>query len=190
MKVFTAPLFLRLVAGLGLSLAIGGTGYRRGVLGGSGVIGAVIPGTLVIGLGGWTWAALLIAFFVSSSALSGYRAQEKEPLGEEFAKGEAARALLRAWDRGCVMVMVSALLIGLIGTAAGNAVAGNLTGTAVLLLALTGLYFRSYSRVKVADPLLLTRDVWERGGDVQMIPVWRWVLGEGPSLEGSRALPG
>ena len=69
-------------------------------------------------------------------------------MGEEFAKGEAARAVIRAWDRGCGMVMASALLIGLIGTAAGNPVAGNLTGTAVLLLALTGLYFRSYSRVK------------------------------------------
>jgi uncharacterized membrane protein len=69
-------------------------------------------------------------------------------MGEEFGEGEAARAVLRAWNRGCVMVMASALLIGLIGTAAGNAVAGILTGTAFLLLALTGLYFRSYSRVK------------------------------------------
>jgi predicted AAA+ superfamily ATPase len=49
--------------------------------------------------------------------------------------------------------------------------------------------FRSYSRAKVADPLLLTKDTLERGGDVQKIPVWRWLLGEGPSLEGSRTWP-
>ena len=69
-------------------------------------------------------------------------------VGEEFAEGDAARTVLRAWDRGCGMVMASALVVGLIGTAAGNAVAGNLTGTAVLLLGLSGLYVRSYLKVK------------------------------------------
>jgi len=69
-------------------------------------------------------------------------------VGEEFAEGDAPRKLLRAWDRGCGMVMVSALLVGLGGTLAGHAVAGNLTGTAVLLLGGSGLYFRSYSKVR------------------------------------------
>ncbi len=73
-------------------------------------------------------------------------------MGEEFGRGEAARAVLRAWDRGCGMVMASALVVGLIGTAAGNAVAGNLTGTAVLLLGCTGLYFRTYGKVKALRP--------------------------------------
>ena len=44
--------------------------------------------------------------------------------------------------------MVSALLVGLISTFAGHAVAGNLTGTAVLLLGGIGLYFRWHSKVK------------------------------------------
>jgi len=69
-------------------------------------------------------------------------------VGEEFSDGDAARIVLRAWDRGCGIVMASALLVGLIGTAAGNAVAGNLTGTAVLLILLSGHYFRTYSKVK------------------------------------------
>jgi len=69
-------------------------------------------------------------------------------VGEEFAEGDAARVVMRSWDRGCGMVMASALVVGLIGTAAGNAVAGNLTGTAVLLLGCTVLYFRSYAKVK------------------------------------------
>jgi predicted AAA+ superfamily ATPase len=50
--------------------------------------------------------------------------------------------------------------------------------------------FRSYSRARVADRLLLTKDTWEGGGDVQKLPVWRWLLGEGPSLEGNRSWPG
>ena len=69
-------------------------------------------------------------------------------VGEEFADGDVPRAVLRSWDRGCGIVMAAALLVGLVGTLAGSAVAGNLTGTAVLLLGLTGLYFRSYSKVK------------------------------------------
>lgn len=69
-------------------------------------------------------------------------------VGEEFAEGDEARGVLRAWDRGCGMVMASALLVGLVGSVAGHAVAGNLTGTSVLLLGGLGLYLRSYSKVK------------------------------------------
>ena len=87
MSFFLSPLLLRLAVGFVLSIAIGGAGYRRGALTGGGVLGAVVTGTMVIGLGGWGWAALLIAFFVSSSALSFYRAREKEELAEKFAKG-------------------------------------------------------------------------------------------------------
>jgi uncharacterized protein (TIGR00297 family) len=87
MSFFLSPLLRRLAAGLVLSIVVGGAGYRRGALTGGGVLGAVATGTLVIGLGGWVWAALLIAFFVSSSTLSFYRAHEKEELAEKFAKG-------------------------------------------------------------------------------------------------------
>ncbi|MFH1763801.1 MAG: DUF5808 domain-containing protein [Gemmatimonadota bacterium] len=81
-------------------------------------------------------------------------------VGEEFAEGDEARGVLRGWDRGCVMVMASALFVGLVGTLAGHAVAGNLTGTAVLLLGGVGLYLRSYSRVRAfARP-----DVTRQGG--------------------------
>jgi uncharacterized membrane protein len=73
-------------------------------------------------------------------------------VGERFAEGDLARGVLRGWDRGCVMMMATALLVGLVGTLAGNAVAGNLTGTAVLLLGLTGLFLRTYSKVKAIRP--------------------------------------
>lgn len=78
-------------------------------------------------------------------------------VGEEFSDGVAARELLRAWDRGCAVVMASALVTGLIGSVAGHAVAGNLTGTAVLLLGGTGLYFRSYSKVQALPRPDVTR---------------------------------
>jgi uncharacterized protein (TIGR00297 family) len=108
MNVLAWPLLLRLVAGLVLSLAIGGAGYRRGALSGSGALGAVITGTLVTGLGGWTWATLLIAFFVSSSALSFYRRREKEPLAEKFAKGHR-RDLAQTLANGGVAALLAGL---------------------------------------------------------------------------------
>ncbi|MBU0703204.1 MAG: DUF92 domain-containing protein, partial [Chloroflexi bacterium] len=71
-----------LLGGFALSLAIGAIGYKRGALSGSGVGGALLTGTLIFGLGGWEWGALLIVFFVSSSALSFYRARDKRELAE------------------------------------------------------------------------------------------------------------
>jgi uncharacterized protein (TIGR00297 family) len=53
----------------------------------SGLVGAILTGTLIFGLGGLYWGLLLIAFFVSSSALSHYKADRKEALAEKFSKG-------------------------------------------------------------------------------------------------------
>lgn len=73
--------------GLALSLVIGGIGYWRRSLAPSGVLGAVIVGTAIFGFGGWVRGLLLIAFFVSSSLLSHYKARQKNNLAEKFAKG-------------------------------------------------------------------------------------------------------
>jgi uncharacterized protein (TIGR00297 family) len=106
MRVVNSLFFLRLTIGLFLSVAIGGAGYRLAVLDGSGVIGAVIIGTLITGLGGWTWAALLVAFFVSSSALSFYRVSEKEPLAEKFAKDQR-RDLTQTLANGGIVALLA-----------------------------------------------------------------------------------
>ncbi len=78
----------RLVIGLLLSAAIGLLAYQRQSLARSGVVGAILVGTLIFGFGGWTWGLVLIAFFVSSSLLSHYRKADKVAIAEKFAKGE------------------------------------------------------------------------------------------------------
>ncbi len=77
---------LQLLVGLLLSVMFSFLAYRVRALSLSGVAGAVVVGTAVFGLGGWVWALLLIAFFVTSSALSRYREGEKVRLAEKFAK--------------------------------------------------------------------------------------------------------
>lgn len=70
-----------------MSLAISAVAYRVRSLSRSGVLGAILVGTITFGLGGWTWGLLLIAFFVLASLLSHYRGGQKEALAEKFAKG-------------------------------------------------------------------------------------------------------
>ncbi len=78
----------RILAGLALSALIGWVAYRRRSLSRSGWLGAIITGTLTFGFGGWTWGLTLIAFFISSSALSHFRQLQKQRIaGEKFEKG-------------------------------------------------------------------------------------------------------
>ncbi|MFN8475958.1 MAG: DUF92 domain-containing protein [Anaerolineae bacterium] len=70
-----------------LSAAIGLLGYRSGSLSRSGVLGAIITGTLIFGLGGLVWGALLVFFFVSSSLLSHWKEAQKAEAAEKFSKG-------------------------------------------------------------------------------------------------------
>ena len=61
--------------------------YRARALASSGAWAAVFIGGVIFGLGGWAWAGLLLAFFISSSALSHLFRRRKRTLGEKFAKG-------------------------------------------------------------------------------------------------------
>ncbi len=78
---------IQLVVGLVLSILIGGVAYRRRALTRSGMLGAILIGTIIFGLGGWEWGMLLIAFFVTSSLLTTYKKSDKARVVEEFAKG-------------------------------------------------------------------------------------------------------
>lgn len=77
----------QLFLGLVLSAIMGGLGYWRQALAPSGVVGAILVGTLIFGFGGWIWGLLLITFFISSSWLSHYRRTDKEAVADKFAKG-------------------------------------------------------------------------------------------------------
>ncbi len=79
----------RLGLGLIISAAIGLFALRRGSLSPSGVLGAMLTGTSLFGFGGFTAGSLLIAFFVSSSALSKYKREEikKRTAAQAFDKG-------------------------------------------------------------------------------------------------------
>jgi len=73
-------------------------------------------------------------------------------VGEGFAASATGRQLLRTWRIGCLAVMVAALLVGLSISAAGWPVPGNLTGTAVLLLAAAAHYLRLHARTRSLVP--------------------------------------
>ncbi len=98
----------RLAFGLVFSVLIGWLAYRRRSLSRSGIAGAVITGTVIFGLGGLLAGLLLIAFFVSSSALSHYRAALKQNVAEKFDKS-ARRDLGQALANGGVAAIAAAL---------------------------------------------------------------------------------
>jgi uncharacterized protein (TIGR00297 family) len=78
----------RIGLGFLLSAAIGGIAYWRNSLDVSGWIGAIVVGSVILGLGGWAWGLTLIAFFISSSLLSRYKEKIKERrAAEKFSKG-------------------------------------------------------------------------------------------------------
>ncbi len=72
-----------LLLAFGLSLLIVGLAYWRQSLAPSGAAAAVLVGTLTFGLGGWVWGILLGIFFVSSSALSHFKEEQKQQMAEE-----------------------------------------------------------------------------------------------------------
>ncbi len=73
-------------------------------------------------------------------------------VGEDLVDGSPARALARSWDRGCLIAMGSSLLVGYGISLTGRPVAGNLTGTALLLTAALWLYVRHYSKARRLAP--------------------------------------
>ncbi len=79
---------LRFLLGLLFSSVIGLVAYRRKSLDKSGVLGAIVCGTSIVGMGGWSWGLSLVYFFVSSSLLSSFRAREKAiAASDKFSKG-------------------------------------------------------------------------------------------------------
>ena len=98
--------------GLILGVLIAFLAWKAGSLSNSGAWAAALTGWWIFGLGGVSWAILLLAFFVSSSALSRMFHTRKAAVQEKFSKG--AR---RDWEQvlangglGIVLVILYALL--------------------------------------------------------------------------------
>jgi uncharacterized protein (TIGR00297 family) len=80
-------MLLQLLLGFLFAALIAIAAYRAHSLSKSGAWGAFLEGTIIFGLGGWRWAVLLMAFFVSSSALTRLFGKKKASLNEKFDKG-------------------------------------------------------------------------------------------------------
>lgn len=70
-----------------LSALIAFLAWRARTLTASGAAAATVTGGLIFGLGGLPWAALLLAFFISSSGLSKAFPRRKASVNEKFTKG-------------------------------------------------------------------------------------------------------
>ncbi|MGA7193090.1 MAG: DUF92 domain-containing protein [Anaerolineales bacterium] len=77
----------QLLLGFFLAISVSYLATRVHSLGRGGAIAAVLVGTIIFGLGGWQWSVLLLAFFISSSALSRLFKDRKRGLNEKFSKG-------------------------------------------------------------------------------------------------------
>jgi uncharacterized protein (TIGR00297 family) len=95
------------LVGVVLSAIISFVGYKGKSLSNSGVVGAMITGTLIFGFGGWPAGLLLLAFFASSSALSHFREAQKSAVAEEkFSKG-GQRDLSQALANGGIAALLA-----------------------------------------------------------------------------------
>lgn len=90
---------------LALAALVAGGGYRARALSGSGALAALVVGALVFGLGGAVWGLLLVFFFVSSSALSLWRAEDKRD-----AEGRSSKGSRRDWGQVLANGSLGALL--------------------------------------------------------------------------------
>src|SRR5947207_13509110 len=103
---------IQLLLGLVIRALIGALAYLRQSLTAGGVAGDVVVGTLTFGLGGLSWALVMVAFFVSSSLLTHYRAAQKRRASDEFAKGGQRDFVQVAANGGAaVLLAVGTLLL-------------------------------------------------------------------------------
>lgn len=78
---------MQLFIGFLLASLVSYLAFRVHSLNHSGALAATVVGTVVFGVGGWSWAFLLLTFFITSSALSRLFKKRKQGLDEKFSKG-------------------------------------------------------------------------------------------------------
>lgn len=78
---------MQLLFGFFFAIVVSYLAYRARSLSKSGALAAVFVGAIIFGFGGWQWAALLLAFFISSSILTRAFGNRKQGLDEKYSKG-------------------------------------------------------------------------------------------------------
>jgi uncharacterized protein (TIGR00297 family) len=80
-------MLIQILTGLLLAALAAYLARRAHSLTRGGALAATVLGTIVFGLGGWPWAALLLTFFILSSALTRAFGRSKKDMEEKYAKG-------------------------------------------------------------------------------------------------------
>jgi uncharacterized protein (TIGR00297 family) len=83
---------MQILYGFLLAVIVAYLAYRAHSLNKSGAVAATVVGTVIFGLGGWSWAILLMIFFITSSGLSRAFKNRKRGLNEKFSKGHVRDA--------------------------------------------------------------------------------------------------
>ena len=99
---------MNIISGFVLAALISAAAWKANTLSVSGALAATLLGTIIFGLGGLGWAILLLAFFVSSSALSRLFKRRKAMLDEKFSKGsqrDAGQVLANGGVAGLCVVL-------------------------------------------------------------------------------------
>jgi uncharacterized protein (TIGR00297 family) len=78
---------MQLLLGFLLAILIAFLAYKARNLNHSGAVAASFTGTIIFGVGGLSWAILLLTFFITSSLLSRAFKKRKQGLDEKFSKG-------------------------------------------------------------------------------------------------------
>ena len=83
---------MQALLGVTLAAVVAYGAYRTRSLDRSGAIAAILVGSVIFGAGGWQWAVLLLAFFISSSLLTRAHRDRKRAVNQDYAKAGARDA--------------------------------------------------------------------------------------------------
>jgi len=81
------PKKMQLLIGILLASIVAYAAYRAHSLSQSGAYASAFVGAIIFGLGGFSWAILLLTFFITSTALTRSFKKRKQGLNEKFSKG-------------------------------------------------------------------------------------------------------
>lgn len=99
---------MQILLGFILAILIAFLAHRAHSLDRSGAIAATVVGTVIFGVGGLSWAVLLLTFFITSSALSRAFKKRKAGLNEKFSKGHE-RDAGQVFGNGGIATLFAAL---------------------------------------------------------------------------------